>query len=294
MKIVKIQGGLGNQMFQFAFSKALENAIGEKVYLDISSYSIENCHNGFEINSVFNLTVEEAPMTMVRKMATLPENIIKRIRRKYLTKKSHFIDKKFCYQPEVLKLRGDRYFEGYWQSEKYILPIERTVRKLFEFRKPLNPKNEELLSSSKAPIVGIHVRRGDYIKDHCLNICTPNYYHKALGEIKRNCDIGIIFIFSDDIKYCKSNIDTGGIETVYIDWNRKENSWQDMAMMVRCDVHIISNSSFSWWGAWLNRKTEKVVIAPFPWNSREIVSDDTYYHHDFKDIIPHNWLRIPA
>jgi hypothetical protein len=98
-------------------------------------------------------------------------------------------------------------------------------------------------------------------------------------------------ILSDDIRYCRETIGLGGAPAAFVDWNGGAEAWQDMALMASCDNHIIANSSFSWWGAWLDPNPGKLVIAPSIWNRRQIKSKDRYYRFSFDDVVPESWIR---
>lgn len=292
MKIVKIYGGLGNQMFQYAFALELEQRRGEPVYLDLSGFEDYGLHNGFELERVFGIQTRVAPPDIVRRLSVPSSGLVNRFRRKYLTKKTHFIDRYFGYYPAVFDREGDCYYDGYWQSEKYFVDVEEAVRRVFRFREGLGERNEALLQDLPGPRVSLHVRRGDYLKSENLNVCTPAYYEAALAELRASIPIRSILVFSDDISWCRENLQLEAQTTAYIDWNTGLESWRDMALMTRCDHHIIANSSFSWWGAWLNPRMSKRVFAPRPWNMREINNTDHYYSYSFSDIIPASWERV--
>lgn len=292
MKIVKINGGLGNQMFQYAFALSLKAAKpGEEVLIDASACRAESVHNGFELERVFSAALREASAEDVDRLSIRPTGFINRARRKYLTKRSHRIDKKFGYQPELLDLDGETYYEGYWQSEKYFLALEDEIRKAYSFKLPLAEMNLALLRELPRPIASVHVRRGDYLKYPNLNICTSTYYSRAISALAAGTKIGSFLVLSEDADYCRSILDFGSMPAAFVDWNMGLDSWQDMAIMSLCDHHIIANSSFSWWGAWLDRKPGKRVIAPAIWNRREIEGKDHYYSYTFGDIVPSTWER---
>jgi hypothetical protein len=293
MKIVKIYGGLGNQMFQYAFSRALAVACGEEPFLDPSSAGLDDVHNGYELERVFGIEARLAPEPEVRRLADRPNSFFRRIRRKYFTKGSQVIDKKFGYQPELLSLAGDFYYEGYWQSEKYFVAIEDEIRRAFAFAARLDERNESLLGSLRRPVASVHVRRGDYLKYPNLDICTPGYYRRAIAAAREDGSAASFLVLSDDIGYCREALGLDDSEAAFVDWNRGDRSWQDMAIMARCDAHIIANSSFSWWGAWLDPKPGARVIAPAVWNRREIDYRDNYYSFSFGDIVPATWRRLP-
>jgi hypothetical protein len=291
MKIVKIYGGLGNQMFQYAFSRSLAASTGDTIYIDGSALGDDSVHNGYELGRVFGVGLPEAPLGAVGRLSVPPTSLVRRIRRKYLTKRSHYIDKKFGYQPELFDLAGDRYFEGYWQSEKYFAGMEAGIRRDFAFKNPLDERNLVLLRDLPRPIASLHVRRGDYLKYANLDICGPLYYEKALACLVSRREVSSFLVFSDDIEYCRATLRLGEASAVFVDWNIGEESWQDMAMMSLCDHHIIANSSFSWWGAWLNANVDKVVVAPSIWNRRQVADDDRYYRFTYDDVVPTGWLR---
>ena len=291
MKIVRIQGGLGNQMFQYAFARSLAAKVDDEVYIDSSAAAGEDVHNGYELGRVFGVGLPEAPAGAAARLGIPPSSLVNRFRRKYLTKRSHCIDKKFGYQPELYALKGDRYFEGYWQSEKYFTGIEAELRECFAFQRQLSDANLELLRDLPRPVASIHVRRGDYLKYPNLNICTPGYYEKAVAALLASRPVSSFIVFSEDLEYCRQTLRLGDRPAAFVGWNGGRDSWQDMAMMARCDHHVIANSSFSWWGAWLNPAPEKAIVAPAIWNRRQLESDDLYYRFTFEDIVPGGWLR---
>jgi hypothetical protein len=292
VKVVKIYGGLGNQMFQYAFARALAARTGDEVYLDSSALDSDAVHNGYELGRVFGVGLPEAPRAAVDRLSDRPTSLLGRLRRKYFTKATHFIDRKFAFQGELFDLPGDRYFDGYWQSEKYFKDIEEDLRREFAFKLPLSSRNQELLRELPRPIASLHVRRGDYLKYPELDICGPEYYEKAVTETTARGGAASFMLLSDDMEYCKKTIDLGKLPAVYVDWNGGADAWQDMALMASCDSHIIANSSFSWWGAWLDPNPRKLVVAPSVWNRRQLGSKDRYYRFSFDDVVPEAWLRV--
>jgi hypothetical protein len=182
MKIVKIYGGLGNQMFQYAFALSLASRSAEAVYIDSSDVQSDRLHNGYELSRLFRLSLPEADRRDVARLSTRPRGLITRIRRKYFTKPTHIIDKRYAFQSELYEIDGDRYFEGYWQSEKYFANIEDLIRKTFTFVHALDECSLSALRSLPRPIVGLHVRRGDFVKYQNLNICTLKYLFGCHGR----------------------------------------------------------------------------------------------------------------
>lgn len=311
MKIVKINGGLGNQMFQFAFYKALQHSNNNEVFIDLSAYQgkqfqdgINLLHNGFELPELFSITYQEAPLKDVKKLSTQPTNLLNRVLRKYFTKKTHFIDKNFGFNEELISkpLPSNIYLEGYWQTEKYFSHIKDELLKDFSFKTPLSKKNLDILEDAGTETASIHIRRGDYLKTQTLNVCSKDYYLNAIKLLFSKANPKSILIFSDDIPWCKSDLKLeeyitnilklNNIKIFYIDWNTGKDSYQDMQLMSKCKYHIIANSSFSWWGAYLDPNPEKIVIAPSVWNLRELnPSIDRYYKNSYNDILPSSWIR---
>lgn len=188
------------------------------------------------------------------------------------------------YSPQCLDATSG-YLDGYWQSEKYFEAIADTIRSDFRFKLLKGKENlalQERIASE--PCVSVHVRRGDYLTIPSLaGICSVEYYTQALARVDACAPGGTRVIFSDDIPYCRELF--GSRDAVYVDWNRKENSWMDMALMGLCKHHIIANSSFSWWGAWLGECWDGITIAPRHWYAAESNTRNPY-------ICPERWELI--
>lgn len=290
MKIVNIIGGLGNQMFVYAMYLALKEAHpDEEVYLCRRSYKGYPLHNGYELGNVFGADAPEASLWQLAKVAFPYWNY------KTWRLMQHFLPKRKCMLSGTTQIKfdygnvtrnEDGFYDGYWQNENNFLPIRDKILEAFSFPKFNDNKNielAELITNKRA--VSCHVRRGDYLKDPLYGVCTSEYYVKAIDEINKRVSPELYCVFSDDIKWCKENL--GEIigkdkEIVFVDWNKGENSFRDMQLMSLCDHNIIANSSFSWWGAWLNNHEDKVVIAPSLWMNKPMVNDP----------LCDSWIRI--
>jgi hypothetical protein len=194
----------------------------------------------------------------------------------------------FHFDPAILELPDNTYLEGYWQSEKYFKRIEEIIHQEFSFKNFPDPVNRDLGDRiSSVNSVSIHVRRGDYVTNPVTNqthgVCDIDYYQKAIVEIFKNVVKPHFFVFSDDQIWAKSHIITNA-PTEYVTHNKSSKNYEDMHLMSLCHHHIIANSSFSWWGAWLSNYNEKMVIAPEKW------LNDCRYNTD--DICPKSWLMI--
>jgi hypothetical protein len=229
-------GGLGNQMFQYAFGFALARRKKTNLSLDISFFD--------EINAATPRIFELEQLCVSCK--------------------------NFCNKPFYIKIPkiGNKlkpflnYFEDYFQSEKYFLDCKDEILKEFQFK--------EKLQVPEGNSAAIHIRRGDYVKFANIHlVCTPFYYESAIAYIQRKVEKPIFYVFSDDIEWCKENVKIPE-PCFYID-NLNKPSSHDMQLMSLCKHNIISNSTYSWWAAWLNQNPGKIIIAPDKWfaDSRE-------------------------
>ena len=286
MKIVNIIGGLGNQMFQFAFALALKQRWpDEEVLIDISHFNhiffksigAANLHNGFEINRVFpNANLPVAKAAQLKKVTRyIPNYILSRIARKYLPPKKteivQNVNDYFAYDPSVFYNNGDLYFEGIWESISYHLPLRDKIQNIFKHNipSPLNAVYIQDMESQNS--VGIHVRRGDYLKHPGFRgICDIDYYRRGIKVLLEDSLDHVFYIFSNDIPWCEEHLKPllGNHECVFVTTNVGEDSCWDMFLMSHCKDLIIANSSFSWWGAFLNNRGGR-VIAPAKWVNRD-------------------------
>lgn len=172
---------------------------------------------------------------------------------------------------------------GYYQSEKYFKEITNIIRKDFTFPKPVDIINQKLINQiDNTESVSIHIRRGDYLNiPNTQNICSISYYKKAINLILKNISNPQFYIFSNDINWCKQHLQID--KAIFISNNTGKNSFIDMQLMSCCKHNIIANSTFSWWGAWLNNNPNKIIISPNKW------MNDT---NGTGDIIPNDWIKI--
>jgi hypothetical protein len=255
MIITKLQGGLGNQLFQWAVTKSLSIKYNTEYYFDNYYFSLKKNDDvskfTLDIENIVNININN----YVGKLPIIYDDFIHK------------------------DISDNSILDGYWQSEKYFIEIEDIIRNELEIN--LDTYNYIL---NKYPIINentlsIHIRRGDYTKlQHIHPLQNLDYYKKAYDIINDN-SINVL-VFSDDIEWCKNNIKFDNI--TYIEG---ETNIVDMYIMSLCKHNIIANSSFSWWGAWLNKNKNKKVIAPINWFG----SSSNFYTGD---IIPEKWIRI--
>jgi len=293
MIIVKLMGGLGNQMFQYAAARRLSNVNNVPLKFDLDWFEDHSTDikREYELN-IFNIQAEIATPDEIgnlKEPAGKPP-LFSRIKKKLQLnhKQTHIRQKHYHFDPDILKLGSNIYFEGYWQSEKYFKDINDIIRKEFTLKPEpdrLNRKMADSIRSSDS--ISLHVRRGDYISNEITNkyhgTCSPEYYNNTIEIITSKVKTPHFFVFSDEPEWTKENLDIKYPAT-YIDHNGPENAYEDLRLMSLCKHHIIANSSFSWWGAWLNPSPDKIVIAPSKWFSDSSINTN--------DLIPGNWIRI--
>ena len=281
MKIVKIQGGLGNQMFQYAFACKLKHLFPlEKILIDITNYKGQTGCN-YELDNVFNIDLYAAnPFQLSR--FTLPFSTNTKIgsrihayigkfcsRNIYTEKKTNY----FAFTKEPLDISESCYYAGYWINEEYFHDIKDEIMKTFSFKRPLNSYCHSIKKAiNDTNSVSIHVRRGDYLLfDAYKGICDKRYYEKAIAYIKEHVESPHFYIFSNDLQWCRENLSNLMDTYTFVDNNEPKNNYMDMQLMSYCKHNIIAHSSFSWWGAWLNSNPNKIVVAPYKWvNSKDI------------------------
>lgn len=292
MVISQLIGGLGNQMFQYAAARSIALAHGTPLSLDISGFKNYGLHQGFELQGIFSCAAKIATAHDVRNVLGWQSSpVIRRVvcrasmgmfRRRELVVEPHFE-----YWDGINKVSPDCYLVGYWQSEKYFLKVATQIREDFLFQLPLEDENAELAKQiDQLSAVSLHVRRGDYANNPKTaathGLCSLDYYREAIFHISKHVQKPHFFVFSDDIAWVKSNLKIA-FPHQYVDHNLGADSYNDMRLMSLCKHHIIANSSFSWWGAWLNPSTEKIVIAPGKWFANET---------NITDLIPNHWSVI--
>lgn len=275
LKTIVFNGGLGNQMFQYAFYLRLKKRHPLSIYcFDIAQ--AQNCHNGYELDKIFHTH----SYRKARRFRRVERHCPKLLRRFYVVKQKNSLE----YDSSLfVSCRLLTSYVGFWQSEKYFQSVSGKVGEAFAFNeKMLNAKTIEFATFLKgSDAVSVHVRRGDYLQESDeRGLCSLSYYKTAITYIKESIESPVFVFFSDDINWVKDNIPCDRAE--YVIWNQGEDGWQDMYLMSCCKHNIIANSSFSWWGAWLNPNKEKTVIAPRQW----FINSDNY------DILPEQWIKL--
>lgn len=290
MIVVKLIGGLGNQMFQYATARTMADNHDARLKLDISGFERYRLRR-YELGD-FNIRAEIAgpdDMTFFR-VSLRRCSIWQCLKRRSfsLSPKPVFRERAFAYNEELSDIKPPVYLEGYWQSERYFLLNSKAIREDFTLRCDLDGANREMLTHIESVnAVSLHVRRGDYVDDPNTNefhgICSLEYYRAAIECVADRVEKPHFVVFSDDQEWAGRNI-SFDYPATFVTLNSKDRGVLDMALMQRCRHHIIANSSFSWWGAWLNPSASKLVIAPKRWFNN--------VSHDTRDLIPPSWIVL--
>lgn len=288
-------GGMGNQLFQYAIGRSLaEKNSNCKMKMDITGYFDQS--GGITPRSyalgVFNIGENFSDKKEIIQIKGgvygFVSSLVCRFKKNKTEEKDTFFrEPRFSFSPEILKIKGDAYLEGYWQTEKYFQDVEDVIRREFTLKKEFSIEDKEITKEIKnSNAVSLHIRRGDYVANASTSkfhgICGLEYYANAVGIIGEKVKNPVIYIFSDDIEWVKKNLKIDYPVRYVSDGILKD--YEELMLMSYCKHNIIANSSFSWWGAWLNNYPEKIVIAPRQWFADQSV--------DTSDVIPGEWIKI--
>ena len=277
MRLIKMIGGLGNQMFIYAFYLQMRKRFpGTRI--DLSDMRHYHAHNGYELDRVFGISDRE--FCIAKPLKKVLEFLFFKVilERKQNLETMEAFTKSYAY-PFL-------YFKGFYQSERFFKDVEGEVRQAFAF--DLNKANAESQTLARQiqenpHAVSLHVRRGDYMEPKFYKrygtVCSQAYFQRAVEMMLAQVPQAHFYIFSDDVEWVQQNLRLP--RATVVSCNRGADSWQDMMLMSLCRHNIICNSTFSWWGAWLNANPEKRVIAPSRWLT------DT----DMPYIIPETWIK---
>lgn len=283
-------GGLGNQLFQYAIGRALSLRHDVPLLLDLSCVKTEG-PMAFCLDALVS-HYRIAEKEQIAPHPTTSHSGYKRARRavrdtlRYWSGRApkRLNQQSPCFEPRVMTQKPPIYLSGYWQTQKYFVDYADTIRRDIQLPYPSDAMHTDLLVDSSVTPISMHVRRGDYVGNPTHPCCSPQYYRDAAQYLAERCRNEPVFIvFSDDADWVKANI-TLPFRTVFTNEDGENTNYQDMALMKACRSHIIANSSFSWWGAWLNTAADKTVVAPAQWfggvRTREL------------DIVPADWVVL--
>ena len=280
MRLIKMTGGLGNQMFIYAMYMNMKRLF-PNTRLDLSDMMHYNVHQGYELHRIFDLPEDEFLINQKAK------KVLEFLFFKTILERKQNLDTLEAFTrsynwPLI-------YFKGFYQSERYFKEIGQDVRRAFTFKEELaNEQTREMLKQidSDEHSVSLHVRRGDYLDAHSWkntgSVCQLPYYRNLTEAVIERIPQARFYVFSDGMEWVKENLPL--TNAVFIDWNKGCDNWQDMMLMSRCKNNAICNSTFSWWGAWLNDNREKLVFGPDRW----FRNAETPY------ALPETWIKVPT
>ena len=292
MIVVQLMGGLGNQLFQYAAGRQVALHHQTELFLDTRWFKTQTLRryrlNEYPIRAKVATKWELLPFAQ-----TLPGSILRGIRQVIWrgveeSAYRNVTELASGHDAELLNQPGHVYMQGYFQSERYFSGIAGEIRETFNPIAEPDAQNCEILDLiEQTQSVSLHIRRGDYVENPIIQsihgFCGVEYYYRAIELMCEKVASPHFFIFSDDPDWVESNLDIPFSKLIV----RHNGNWQDtedLRLMSHCKYHIIANSSFSWWGAWLAKKQHKIIVAPSRW-----FSDDKL---DMKFLLPENWVRL--
>lgn len=293
--LVKLNGGLGNQMFQYALARIIAKRHNSNLLLDKELFKLTEKTPGhtprnYELK-IFGIEHPTASKEDIDYFERLP--FYYKIKRElHLNYPKICFEKNFYFDSNLHNILPPVYLRGFFQSFKYFQENEDLIKEIYSFPvENLDRFNYQYLNSiRRSTSASVHIRRGDYIEDKITNkihgTCNRQYYEQAISRISQISEEVNFFFFSDDIDWVEKEFSDFPGRKHFITSNSGKNSWKDMFLMSCCTHNIIANSSFSWWAAWLNRNKSKIVISPKKWFRSP---DKEKYSFD---LIPEEWIRI--
>ncbi len=279
----RIRGGLGNQLFQYCAGRALALRRGVDVSLDVRDYDRANA---FKVGlGHFNVQTVPAERLPVGREDGTVKALLKVVKGGALRS---YREAPLGYDEAFGGLPDETHLKGYWQSERYFADFEDQIRDDLRIVTLPSQKNVEMLAGiQRCNAVSLHIRRGDYVSNAKFNAahgtCDLEYYARAAAFVAQRAGDPVIYAFSDDPAWVAENLRLP-YEMRFVGHNDGDTNYEDLRLMLACQHHIIANSSFSWWGAWLNPSVEKIVAAPTQW------FDDP--NKTNPDILPESWHRV--
>ena len=283
MIAVRLIGGLGNQMFQYAAGRALAERLGTELLLDTRDFEHYSLYD-YGLHKFAIGTTAASPVQLARWPSWIRRG--SRLLRRIGIHTRWYAEIQFEYDAVWESIPDGTMIDGYFQSERYFSGIAESLRVEFVPVALLSQQNAHYAELARGcESVALHVRRGDYVTN--LNalkvhgVCSPDYFETAITYMRERLENPRFFVFSNDMAWARENLKLGD-NAVFVTGNEKYPEI-DIHLMAQCRHHIIANSSFSWWGAWLNPSKSKIVIAPERWFAKPM---------DTSDLIPRQWVRL--
>ena len=292
MITIRLKGGLGNQMFQYAFAKGIAHSLNTDFQIDCSllldrARGKDMVYRDYDLdilNVRENFSIRPSNLRMLYKIHS--SKVGKVMRGRILSGKSYIKEKHFHVDQDLLKnLIDGALYDGWWQSPQYFSHIEKELREDFVLKiQPLESSVSILDRIKRVNSVCLNVRRTDFVANKTLNTTNQKYFIEAASHMASLVESPVFFIFSDDIDWCRENIKLDYPFEI-VDHEMKGFKFSNyMRLMISCHHFIIPNSSFAWWAAWLNEELDKKVIAPQTWFNDTTINTN--------DLVPKSWIRL--
>lgn len=283
MIVTSIHGGLGNQMFQYAAGRRAALSCGVPLGIDLTAMDRYRKRS----YGLDQFTLAPDAQTVDGDAFSKGKGVVRlwrKLRNQYRDRK----ETGFAFDPEILNLRPPVRLVGYWQSEKYFSDVSHVIRADFQLARPMTGRRLQILHEIKScESISVHVRRGDYVSvpknAEIFGTCSSSWYERAVSIACEGVSSPVFFVFSDDLHWATENLVLPG-RAVWVERSDDGRDAEDLHLMSACGSHVIANSSFSWWGAWLDHRGESRVVAPARW----FLSNEL----DARDLIPDRWIRI--
>jgi hypothetical protein len=292
--ITRLIGGLGNQLFQYAIGRQLAILNDCSLKVDVSGFATYTLHR-YGLNH-FRIAAEVATDQELRRFSRIKRNrILRRISTEVgpgvfrLGGFHHIEEQSLAFDERILQIRGSAYLSGYWQSEKYFSAIRELLIHELEVVDPPTAQNREMATRiQEEPSVSMHVRLGDYASDPATRrvhgVLDASFYERAMAHVLQRAPEAHFFMFSDDPERAMKVIGDAARRVTPVSFNDASSSFEDLRLMSMAHHHIVANSTFSWWGAWLRRDLSGMVVAPRQWFADR--------SRDSSDIVPESWILI--
>ncbi len=287
MIVFRAQGGLGNQLFQYATARRL--ALKNQCPLVLDHHWFDHTRPG-ETPRPLELTRYSLNMRLAKPLELLRWAPIRSRWGRHLKpflSMNLILEQGYDVNKDVLLAPPNTYLMGYWQSEAYFADIRHKLLLELKPSEPPGPQDLAMIEHmQRGESISVHVRRGDYISLASASayhgLCTLDYYSKAIAYIGERVCKPILFVFSDDPAWTRANL-RSSFTTFYVDHNTSDYAFQDLRLMSHCKHHVIANSSFSWWGAWLANSANQIVVAPAKWFQAD---------RPTPNLLPSHWVRF--
>ncbi len=285
MIIVRMLGGLGNQLFCYAYAKSLQQR-GYDVKIDVSTFKFSKI-DSYEFDK-YDIDIPISTQEENKKLFN--NSFISKVLRRFGIDISEKVrEKSLLFDEKLLRIDDGSYVDGYFQNEKYFKDIREILLNQIIINQAISNYTKYVKKQIKdrTNSCSIHIRRGDMANETNMKIhgiCSLEYYQDAIKYLENKLGKLNYFIFSDDIEWCKSNLNIS--DAIFVDSKEKRIAHEDIYLMSLCEHNIIANSSFSWWGAWLNSNLDKICIAPKAWFADKELQEQSI------DIVPESWVRL--